>query len=121
VGPVAAESGRTIGIGDEAAPAVPFSTDLPDGPWNAEATLRAGDIEVVARAEVSFAPSGAAEAPVDQADDPGARSAWPVIALALLLLILVVLLLLYVLWRRRSEDDHPDGEHHDDRVEVISS
>lgn len=108
-GPVSTDRMTVLGPGEQETSTVTLGPDLPLGPWRAEVTMRSGDLERRAEAEVTFPAQGIGE-PVDAnpLQDRGF-----LIPLAVGLLLLALLLLLLVAWRRRRNDDDGggDGDH----------
>lgn len=100
-GPFPARTGTTVPPGGLAESVVPLDARLPDGPWNADLTLRSGLVEHTTRATVTFPTTpdsaGAAEA---SAAGPG-HFPNPVAAVVSTLVLAGLCLLLPRLRRRR--------------------
>jgi hypothetical protein len=95
-GPFPAAPGSTLATGSTGQVVVTLDKRVPDGPWDAELTLRSGLIERSAKASITFPRSGPAPSqPV--------RPAWlawlPFIFAAIICLL--ALALIVGLWRKR--------------------
>jgi hypothetical protein len=112
-GPFAAELGTTLAPGATAPVTVPLDDAITGGPWTATLTLRSGELERAARAEITFPDAaGASAEPVAAENLPFAKDPDVVVPVAVGLLSVVGLLLLFLLWRRRrrtKEDDDEDA------------
>lgn len=105
-GPFLAELGTTLAIGGRAPVRVELDPEIPDGPWLARITARAGDLERTAEAVITFPAPGTEAEPVPASP---VRGSWPFwVALGLLALLLA--LLLFLLWRRRRRRDEEEDE-----------
>jgi hypothetical protein len=70
-GPFSAELGTTLGVGKVAPVTIPLDKELPDGPWQAELTLKSGILERSASAEITFPKGGASSTVAVNSDDSG--------------------------------------------------
>ncbi|MEU1286969.1 hypothetical protein [Kitasatospora sp. NPDC005856] len=71
-GPFPARTGTTVPPGGLAEAVVPLDTQLPDGPWAAELTLRSGLVEHTTRATVTFPTTPGSAGPAEaSAAEPG--------------------------------------------------
>lgn len=107
VPPTPFDRGVTVPVGGEATVTVPFPADLPDGPWTANVTMQANDVERRHTGRLSFADDAPAQVEPLPAEVPE-RATWPLMLLALLLLLLVLAAIIVVLRRRRDDEDKDD-------------
>lgn len=100
-GPFPVSLGTTLATGDTAPVTIVLDTKLPDGPWDAEITLRSGLIERSTQATITFPATGAAPAVATRPVAAAGRPGWlyPTIGAGLALLAVAVVLI--VLARRR--------------------
>jgi hypothetical protein len=89
-GPFPATLGSTLAIGTTRPVAVALDKRVPDGPWDAELTLRSGKVERSAKATITFPGSGSAPA----------KPAWMLLVVAGCICLLVVGLI-GSFWRKR--------------------
>jgi hypothetical protein len=70
-GPFAAELGTTLGVDKVAPVTILLDKELPDGPWQAELTLKSGILERSASAEITFPEGGGSSTVAVNSDDSG--------------------------------------------------
>lgn len=104
-GPFAAETGRTLGVGQSTEIDVVLDPVLADGPWLARMTLRSGELERTAEATVEFPASGESSGPVDAVPFHRDRGFLVPVAVGLLVLAFVLVFLVRFRARRRTNDD----------------
>ncbi|HLL64671.1 MAG TPA: diguanylate cyclase [Micromonosporaceae bacterium] len=97
-GPFPAKLGVTLPIGATEPVTIALDPQLPNGPWQAEITLRSGLVERTARATITFPMVGAAAPVPATAVQP--RWLYPAVGIAILILVVAVTSVLVVLWRR---------------------
>lgn len=103
-GPFPAQLGTTLSPGESGEVILELDPALPDGPWEAELTLRSGRIEHSLSATVEFPPAGEAESVTPDRGLP-----WWLVALALLLLLLLLAGLAWWFVSRRRRRTNPEG------------
>lgn len=97
-GPFSAELGTTLGVDEVAPVTIVLDKELPNGPWQANLTLKSGILERSASAEITFPDSGAGPAvPVKPADS---SNPWPLVAGAVAVMLLLGALIFAMLRRR---------------------
>jgi len=77
-GPFTTNLGTTLAIGESEVVHVLLPKDVPDGPWDAELTLRSGLVSKTVSARITFPPAGEVRPVVIQSISP-----WAVVAFAL--------------------------------------
>lgn len=97
-GPFPATLGSTLAIGSTGQVLIALDERVPDGPWDAELTLRSGLLERSAKASITFPTSGSA--PPEPAAP--AQPRWLFFALAGIVLGLLLALIVSLLRRRRG-------------------
>jgi hypothetical protein len=95
-GPYPADLGATLAIGATEPVTIAITTELPDGPWDAEITLRSGLVERSATAELTFPAAGVSPAVPAASIDAGS-SGLPVLALVFAAIALLALLAAFVI------------------------
>lgn len=70
-GPFAAELGTTLGVDKVAPVTILLDKELPDGPWQAELTLKSGILERSASAEITFPEGGGSSTVAVNSEDSG--------------------------------------------------
>lgn len=106
-GPFSTGRTTTLAPGDEGTATVVLDADLPLGPWRAEVTMRSGELQRRAEAEITFpAEVGTSEA----VDASPLQDRNVLIPLAGGLLLAALLLLLLYALRRRRDDEERDGD-----------
>lgn len=104
-GPFPAELGTTLGVGESGEVLIGLDPALPDGPWQAELTLRSGRTEHRITATLQFPAAGEADLTPNEGGAP-----WWLITGALLLLLLVLAALIWLLLSRRRREEEEDEE-----------
>jgi len=95
-GPFSAELGTTLGVAEVAPVTIVLDRELPNGPWQANLTLRSGILERTASAEITFPDSGTGPAvPVE----PG--NSWLAPLLGGVVALLLLGALAYSVFRRK--------------------
>jgi hypothetical protein len=97
-GPFPATLGSTLAIGSTGQVVVALDERVPEGPWDAELTLRSGLLERSAKASITFPASG----PAVPEPLTSAKSGWLLFALAGIIFILLLALIVSLLRRQRG-------------------
>ena len=97
-GPFSAELGTSLGVDEVAPVTILLDKELPDGPWQANLTLKSGILERSATAEITFPEEGSGPAvPVESAE-----SAVNVPLIGGILGLLILAVLIWLMIRRRK-------------------
>lgn len=104
-GPFPVQLGSTVAPGQSATVTVPLDRQLPDGPWDADLTLRSGLLEKSVEARIQFPANAGPAAPVP-AREAGGDGPWLLIGA---LILLAALLFMIIVWyrRRRRRAERP--------------
>jgi len=105
-GPFPATLGSTLAIGTVGQVVIVLDRRVPNGPWDAELTLRSGLLERSAKASITFPSSGSALPVLAAPIRPG----WPLLV-GLFLLLMCTFVAILVLWRRRAKKAPLDSSH----------
>lgn len=95
-GPFAAQQTTTLAPGATGQVMTLLDAELPNGPWNAELTLKSGLVENSVNATITFPESG--EGKAIEVDDP----AFPLVPMGIAVLILVAVAIWWTLRRRKT-------------------
>jgi hypothetical protein len=99
-GPFPAQLGSTLAPGQITTVTISLDRQLPDGPWNADLTLKSGLLEKNAQARIQFPPDPGAAAPVVPVA-PEKDFPWVLISVLALLMALVIAAVVLVLRNRK--------------------